>query len=430
MAGPAILDRPPRSPGVPTTEPDRLGGQEEGCLAYDQWADHINLLKALAVKLPALAGRLRAIAGKHQRRLVWLRNAGIDPTIERRKQALRDAREQAVRDARGRRQAAKEARVAAHLARRERSRAAREAAADQEEEARRSSAAVNRPQRDSAVPTTAAIHAARLCNQSTPFEPPPAAVGAQDRAEPARFRCTRGHFLVPAPVRSGRDSFQTRCNGPCGLRIRPGTTRWMCEGRGCDLDICLECVGKDDSEGSARARTRCPLGHSMCFRLTSALAHPDRKCDGECRRPLVEGTWAYECAQCALDLCAACAPEGITPTAAPPAALAPRKRGREPPSRPARVRQAARGTGAVRRARHGSKRRNLFDDESDGGSGSEADPQHAAQAEVCARRTKRSREPDATCSRPAGGPHRQAYGEGPGRKRSSPPSIHSRGQGL
>ena len=32
-------------------------------------------------------------------------------------------------------------------------------------------------------------------------------------------------------------------------------------------------------------------------------------------------------------------PEGITPTAAPPAALAPRKRGREPPSRPARVRQ-------------------------------------------------------------------------------------------
>jgi hypothetical protein len=26
-----------------------------------------------------------------------------------------------------------------------------------------------------------------------------------------------------------------------------------------------------------RARTRCPLGHSMCFRLTSALAHPDRK---------------------------------------------------------------------------------------------------------------------------------------------------------
>ena len=430
MAGPAILDRPPRSPGVPTTEPDRLGGQEEGCLAYDQWADHINLLKALAVKLPALAGRLRAIAGKHQRRLVWLRNAGIDPTIERRKQALRDAREQAVRDARGRRQAAKEARVAAHLARRERSRAAREAAADQEEEARRSSAAVNRPQRDSAVPTTAAIHAARLCNQSTPFEPPPAAVGAQDRAEPARFRCTRGHFLVPAPVRSGRDSFQTRCNGPCGLRIRPGTTRWMCEGRGCDLDICLECVGKDDSEGSARARTRCPLGHSMCFRLTSALAHPDRKCDGECRRPLVEGTWAYECAQCALDLCAACAPEGITPIAAPPAALALRKRGREPTSRPARVRQAARGTGAVRRASHGSKRRNLFDDASDGGSGSEADPQHAAQAEVRARRTKRSREPDATGSRPAGGPHRQAYGEGPGRKRSSPPSIHSRGQGL
>ena len=123
-------------------------------------------------------------------------------------------------------------------------------------------------------------------------------------------------------------------------------------------------------------------------------------------------------------------PEGITPTAAPPAALAPRKRGREPPSRPARVRQAARGTGAVRRARHGSKRRNLFDDESDGGSGSEADPQHAAQAEVRAWRTKRSREPDATCSRPAGGPHRQAYGEGPGRKRSSPPSRHSRGQGL
>ena len=281
MAGPEMLDRSPRSPGVPTAEPDRQGGHEAGCLAYDQWADHINLLTALAVKLPAIAGRLLAIAGKHQRKLVWLRNAGCDPTIERRKQALRDAREQAVRDARGRRQAAKAARAAAHLARREQSRAAREAAADQEEEARRASAAVTRPQRVSAVSTTAAIHAARLCNQSTPFEPPPAAVGAQERADPPRFRCTQGHFLVPAPVRSGRDSFQTRCNGPCGMRIRPGITRWMCEGRDCDLDICLECVGKDDSEGTLRARIRCPLGHSMCFRLTSALAHPDRKCDGE-----------------------------------------------------------------------------------------------------------------------------------------------------
>jgi hypothetical protein len=39
MAGPVVLDRPPRVPGVPTSEPDRQGGHDAGCRAYDQWDD-------------------------------------------------------------------------------------------------------------------------------------------------------------------------------------------------------------------------------------------------------------------------------------------------------------------------------------------------------------------------------------------------------
>ena len=58
-----------------------------------------------------------------------------------------------------------------------------------------------------------------------------------------------------------------------------------------------------------------------------------RKCDGECRKPLhvVEGTWAYECSPCSLDLCAACAPGGFHPVLAPPIARASRKRARVTP---------------------------------------------------------------------------------------------------
>jgi hypothetical protein len=166
----------------------------------------------------------------------------------------------------------------------------------------------------------------------------------------------------------------------------------------------------------------------MRFRLVPTLALSTRQCDGECRRPLVEGTWAYECVPCSLDLCAACAPGGIFPITAQPAALAPRKRAREPPPRPARVLQPARGTGGSRRSRPNRQRRTLFDDESDAGLVSEAESQPAAQGEVCARRGKRCRELEAP-SCPVRGPQRQPYGEGPGRKRSSPPSIHSRGQG-
>ena len=431
MAGIVVLDRTRK----PFTEPDREGGREAGDWAYDDWDSELSVFTAF-YKLARHARSNTTLdiawafscAAKQQRRLVWLRNAGFDPTVARRKQARVDARRQAALDARLRRQAAKATRAAAHAARREQARVARAAEAELTEAARLQSAAVTRTQRSTVAYTVGAMDAARQCNQSSSFEPPPPEATASRAPQPPRFRCTRGHFLVPAPVRGGRGGFQPLCNGPCGSRIRPGTTRWMCEGHGCDLDICLDCVGTDDSVGISRSRIRCPRGHSMCFCLTPALAPSSRNCDGECRRPLVEGTWAYECEPCSLDLCAACAPGGIPPTAAQPAARAPRKRAREPPPRSAYRLQPAQRSGALRRPRPSKQRRTLFDDESDGVLHSEAESQPASQGEVRARRDKRSREPDAP-SRMARGPQRQPYGEGPGRKRSSPPSIHSRGQG-
>jgi ribonuclease HI len=219
--------------------------------------------------------------------------------------------------------------------------------------------------------------------------------------------------------------------GPCGLLLWPGTLRWMCEGVGCDLDICLECVAKDGAEGSSRGHTRCSQGHSMLFRLATAHTHIDRRCDGECRRSLGEGMWTYECAPCSLDLCAACAPGGIQPGDEPArAARAPRKRAREPPPHRARGRQMAHGDGPPRRASKSERRRNLFDGDSDGGPDSDEFAQPAAQGGAHGLCGKRPRESEESPSREAGGPQRQPYGEGPGRKRSAPPSIHSRGQGL
>jgi hypothetical protein len=121
MAGPDVLVRAPRVRGVPTSEPDRRGGYDEGCQAYDQWDDYISFVTALANKLHTFNGKLLAIAGAHRRRLVWLRNAGFDPTIERRKQARIDERKQAALDARLRRQRHQEARAAIHRSRARRS---------------------------------------------------------------------------------------------------------------------------------------------------------------------------------------------------------------------------------------------------------------------------------------------------------------------
>ena len=88
----------------------------------------------------------------------------------------------------------------------------------------------------------------------------------------------------------------------------------------------------------------------MQFRLTSALSHLDRRCDGStCHKPL-KGAWAYNCEQCQLDLCAACAPEGVSPEAAPPLARVAAKRGRAQPAR-ARQRPAGKRGGAPRRGR-------------------------------------------------------------------------------
>ena len=170
MAGPVVLDRPPRVPGVPTSEPDRQGGHDAGCRAYDQWDDYINFLTALAGKLRALEDELLAIAGSHRRKLVWLRHAGFDPTIERRKRERVEAAQQAALRARQRKQEAQAARAAAHAQRCEKARAAREAADNLEEAARRASVAVTRPIRSTINATIAAMDDDRRCNQNRPFE--------------------------------------------------------------------------------------------------------------------------------------------------------------------------------------------------------------------------------------------------------------------
>ena len=177
----------------------------------------------------------------------------------------------------------------------------------------------------------------------------------------------------------------------------------------------------------------------MQFRLTSALSHLDRRCDGStCHKPL-KGAWAYNCEQCQLDLCAACAPEGVSPEAAPPLARVAAKRGRAQPAR-ARQRPAGKRGGAPRRGRRVKHRRTLFDSDDDSGPGDsedDGDPhaprnphrtagERAAKSQAEVELCRDAEEIDAP---PEKAP-RQAYGEGPGRKRSGPPSIRSRGQGL
>ena len=229
---------------------------------------------------------------------------------------------------------------------------------------RLASAALTRPPRSTVEATVAAIDADRRCNQSSAFEPRIAAAAATEASAPIPFTCTRGHFLVPAPVRGGAHSFQPRCNGPCGLLIWPGALRWMCEGHGCDIDICLDCVGGVGQGGEPRARIRCPLGHSMQFRLTSAPSHLVRRCDGMCRKPLCAGAWAYGCEPCQLDLCAACSPEGVSPAAAPPLGRVGAKRGRVQAAK-VRLRPAGKRGGEPQRGRRVKHRRSLFDSDDD-----------------------------------------------------------------
>jgi hypothetical protein len=440
LAGPDVLDRPPRAPGVPASEPDRQGGHDAGCRAYDQWDDYINFITALAGKLRVLEGELLAIAGSHRRKLVWLRHAGFDPTIERRKRARVEAAQQAALQARQRKQEAKAARAAAHAQRCDKARAAREARDSLEEEARRASAAVTRPMRSTVDATIAAMDDDRRCNQNRPFEPSPPAAPASFTPTPPPFVCTRGHLLVPAPVRGGPHSFQARCNGPCGRSIGRGVLRWMCEGQGCDIDICLECVEHDGLEdGVLRGRIRCLRSHSMLFRVITPPFHLQQKCDGGCRRLLRAGTWIYQCDICHLDLCAACSPGGVVPQAAPPPPRFKAARQREPRA-PAPERLAKRRAGPARRgARRDSRAPTLFDSDSDeapadpesdepvaaGGTQSEV---HTAgkDLELGLRRGRSSAQLHA---RTGGGAPRQPHGEGPGRKRGGLPSIRSRGQG-
>ena len=145
MAGPEATGRPPRVLGFPILTPDRVGGNEQGHRAYDQWAEVIDIRVAfftLADNMVALAG-----VGRLKRRLVWLRNAGFDPTAERRKLARAEAFKQAAVQARQRKLAAKAARAAAHQARRDQAQAAQAAAAALAEAERLASAALNRPPR-------------------------------------------------------------------------------------------------------------------------------------------------------------------------------------------------------------------------------------------------------------------------------------------
>ena len=440
MAGPVVLDRPPRVPGVPTSEPDRQGGHDAGCRAYDQWDDYINFLTALAGKLRALEDELLAIAGSHRRKLVWLRHAGFDPTIERRKRARVEAAQQAALRARQRKQEAKAARAAAHAQRCEKARAAREAADNLEEAARRASVAVTRHMRSTIDATIAAMDDDRRCNQNRPFEPSPPAAPASVAPTPPPFVCTRGHLLVPAPVRGGPHSFQARCNGPCGRSIERGDLRWMCEGHGCDIDICLVCVEHDDLEdGVFRGRIRCPRSHSMLFRVVTPPFHLQRKCDGGCRRLLRAGTWIYQCDICQLDLCAACSPGGVIPQAAQPPPRVKAARLHEPRA-PAAERPAKRRAGSSRRgARRDSRAPTLFDSDSDeapadsGGDKPVAAGGTHLGVDTAGKGLERGRRRGRSSAQPfarTGGAPRQPHGEGPGRKRGGLPSIRSRGQGL
>ena len=432
MAGPEVTGRPPRVLGFVTLTPDRGGGSVEGHRAYDQWAEVIDLRMAFFTLADNLAAR--AGIGRLQRRLVWLRNAGFDPTVERRKLALAEAVKQAAEQTRQRKLAVKAARAAAYHARRELAKAAQETAAAAAEAERLASAALTRPPRASVEATVAAIDADRRCNQSSAFEPRTAAGAVTGAPVPIPFTCTRGHFLVPAPVlRGGAHSFQPRCNGPCGLLIWPGALRWMCEGHGCDIDVCLDCVEGAGQEGDSRARIRCPLGHSMQFRLTSALDHLVRRCDGVCRKPLCAGAWAYGCEPCQLDLCAACSPEGVSAEAAP-LGRAGTKRARVQAEK-GRPRLAGKRGRAPPRGRRVNQRRTLFDSDDGSEEGDDSRPprhpqilagERAAEPREDGKRCRDGEESDGS----SGKVPRQAYGEGPGRKRSGLPSIRSRGQGL
>ena len=278
----------------------------------------------------------------------------------------------------------------------------------------------------------AAIDATRGCNQTHHAMPVPAEVSAPSTLEPTRLRCTRGHFLVVAPVRGG-DRFQARCNGPCGNLIRRGALRWMCEGRECDIDVCLDCVDGDGLGGARRGRIRCLRGHCMTFHVINGHSHHERRCDGPCRRPLCAGAWTYSCEPCQKDLCVACSTDGISAEGAPPP-------DRGVGKRPAHLMQEP-APPAKRRAPAARRRRNLFDSESEAesaGSNDDAplaphpapprphDSAGSGDAEEGLRRgAKRRRESAGTN---AGTASRQPYGEGPGRKRSGPTSIRSRGQ--
>ena len=145
MAGPEVTARPPRVLGLVTLAPDRGGGSVEGHRAYDQWADFIDLRLAFFTLADNLAAR--AGIGRLQRRLVWLRNAGFDPTVERRKLARAEAVKQAAEQTRQRKLAVKAARAAAYHARRELAKAAQETAAAAAEAERLASAALTRPPR-------------------------------------------------------------------------------------------------------------------------------------------------------------------------------------------------------------------------------------------------------------------------------------------
>ena len=91
--------------------------------------------------------------------------------------------------------------------------------------------------------------------------------------------------------------------------------------------------------------------------------------------------------------------------------------------------------GAPQRGRRVKHRRTLFDsdDDSEEGNGPRAPltPHLLAGEQAAESREdgKRCRDVEGRDDSPGKVP-RQAYGEGPGRKRSGPPSIRSRGQGL
>ena len=305
-----------------------------GNAAYDEWstlitrtavapyfATWVTLVNPPAVVAapPNPSGPRPAADRESERRArarrVWLRHAGYDPELTRRKdEAVKresDAKDLARAEKREARNTKRDAMVAgkrnrseARTARND-DKAARAKAADAANAAK--SAAVGRSKRASHAATIVAIHAARKVSQRP--ETQDGETRASAPSGPAtrrcdRPRCTMGHFLQRS---NGADAaVPIRCNGPCQRDIPKGEDRLSCCGTNCDVDICIPCTGDETGDREGPPSPTCAAGHTLTFARRGTPSRDRLKCDGACGRRIPEGVWRYSCETCDADWCASC----------------------------------------------------------------------------------------------------------------------------